>query len=200
MENKHIIAAGTIGLMILLIVLFIFQSNGSQNSNPSDLLNLTSGNNQSSAPQIKEFRAQELKVGTGSAVVKTGDNITVHYLGAFANGEVFESSYQRNEPLSFTVGGGQVIQGMDQGVAGMKLGGKRRLLIPSNLAYGAAGKGQIPPNSTLVFEIELLDIKSPELTPSISPTISPEASLSTSPTPDPMSVTTSISPTPSPNP
>lgn len=191
MENKHIIAAGGIGLMILLIVLFIFQSSGSQNPNSNNLLNLNSGNNQSSAPEIKELGAQELKVGTGSAVVKIGDNITVHYLGAFSDGKVFESSYQRNEPFNFIVGQGQVIRGMDQGVMGMKLGGKRRLFIPSDLAYGPQGQGQIPPNSALIFEIELLEIKNQE------PTV--EASPTTSPTPDPMSPS-SPSPSPSPNP
>jgi FKBP-type peptidyl-prolyl cis-trans isomerase len=100
---------------------------------------------------------EDLVVGTG-ATAAAGDTVTVHYVGTFTNGTVFDSSYSRNQPFVFRVGAGQVIAGWDQGVPGMKVGGKRRLTIPPSLAYGSTGAGPIPPNSTLVFEIDLLSI------------------------------------------
>lgn len=99
----------------------------------------------------------DLVTGTGATAV-SGDTVTVHYVGTFTNGQKFDSSYDRNQPFAFRVGAGQVIAGWDQGVPGMRVGGKRRLTIPPDLAYGSRGQGPIPPNSTLVFEIELLSI------------------------------------------
>lgn len=96
-------------------------------------------------------------VGTGDRVVKTGDKIKVHYTGTLMNGKKFDSSRDRNEPFEFTVGTG-VIQGWSQGVVGMKKGGKRRLVIPSELGYGKNGSGpSIPGDAGLKFDIELLD-------------------------------------------
>jgi FKBP-type peptidyl-prolyl cis-trans isomerase FkpA len=100
---------------------------------------------------------EDVVVGTG-ATAAAGDTVTVDYVGAFTNGNVFDSSYSRSQPFSFRVGAGQVIAGWDQGVPGMKVGGKRRLTVPPSLAYGSSGYGPIPPNSTLVFEIVLLSI------------------------------------------
>jgi FKBP-type peptidyl-prolyl cis-trans isomerase len=99
---------------------------------------------------------EDLVVGTGATAV-AGNTVNVHYLGTLTNGTVFDSSYGGN-PLSFRLAAGQVIPGFDQGVTGMKVGGKRRLTIPPSLAYGSAGRGQIPPNATLVFEVELVSI------------------------------------------
>jgi FKBP-type peptidyl-prolyl cis-trans isomerase len=100
---------------------------------------------------------EDLVVGTG-ATAAVGDTVTVHYVGTFTNGTRFDSSYERNQPYPFRIGAGQVIAGWDQGVPGMKVGGKRRLTIPPDLAYGSQGRGAIPPNTTLVFEIDLLSI------------------------------------------
>jgi hypothetical protein len=100
---------------------------------------------------------QDLVIGTG-ATAATGDLVTVNYVGTLTNGTKFDSSYDRNQPYTFRLGAGAVIAGWDQGVVGMKVGGKRRLTIPPSLGYGSQPNGPIPANSTLIFEIELLSI------------------------------------------
>jgi FKBP-type peptidyl-prolyl cis-trans isomerase FkpA len=101
----------------------------------------------------------DLVVGTGAEAV-AGKKVSVHYTGTLTNGSKFDSSHDRHEPFVFKLGGGQVIKGWDQGVQGMRVGGKRKLVIPPELGYGARGfPPVIPPNSTLVFEVELLDVK-----------------------------------------
>ncbi len=101
---------------------------------------------------------QDLKIGGGDEV-KSGDKVSVHYTGWLTDGTKFDSSLDRGQPFSFTVGAGQVIAGWDQGLLGMKAGGKRKLTIPANLGYGGQGvPGTIPPNAILIFEIELLKI------------------------------------------
>lgn len=108
---------------------------------------------------IKELMFQDIKVGTGESAI-TGKNVTVNYIGYLINGTKFDSSYDRGIPFAFNLGVGQVIKGWDQGVVGMKIGGKRRLIIPSTLGYGEKGAGEvIPTNATLVFDIELLKIE-----------------------------------------
>ncbi len=101
---------------------------------------------------------QDVVVGTG-AVAQPGKKVTVHYTGTFTNGQVFDSSVTRGAPFSFLLGAGQVIQGWDEGVAGMRVGGKRILTVPSSLGYGPQDYGPIPGGSTLVFQVELLDVE-----------------------------------------
>ena len=102
---------------------------------------------------------EDLVVGSGDTA-NAGQYVSVHYTGWLTNGQKFDSSVDRNDPFEFKLGMGQVIPGWDQGVAGMQAGGKRKLTIPPNLAYGARGAGGvIPPNATLVFEVELLAVK-----------------------------------------
>jgi hypothetical protein len=108
--------------------------------------------------QVTELQIEDIVVGTG-AEAATGDTISAHYTGTFANGSKFDSSYDRGTPFSFELGAGNVIAGWDQGILGMKVGGKRKLAIPPSLGYGEAGiPGAIPPNSTLYFEVELVSV------------------------------------------
>jgi peptidylprolyl isomerase len=100
----------------------------------------------------------DVKVGKGASPV-AGKMVKVHYTGTLVNGKKFDSSVGR-EPFTFTIGVGQVIPGWDEGVMGMKVGGKRKLIIPANLGYGARGAGaDIPPNATLLFDVELIDVQ-----------------------------------------
>lgn len=105
------------------------------------------------------LKIEDEKIGTGSAV-KAGDTIAINYIGTLENGTKFDSSYDRGLPFETKIGAGEVIKGWDEGVLGMQVGGKRRLIIPPSLAYGEQGvSGAIPPNSTLIFELELVKIK-----------------------------------------
>lgn len=102
-----------------------------------------------------DFHAEDLVVGTGDPA-KAGDTLTVNYIGTLDNGTVFDDSYQRGEPFSFLLGAGRVIKGWDQGLVGMRVGGKRRLIISPRFGYGDRANGPIPANSTLHFDVELI--------------------------------------------
>jgi FKBP-type peptidyl-prolyl cis-trans isomerase len=105
------------------------------------------------------LKYEDLKEGTG-AEAKKGDTVEVHYTGWLTDGKKFDSSKDRGEPFSFPLGAGKVIKGWDEGVAGMKVGGKRKLMVPPELGYGARGYPPvIPANAELIFEVELLKIK-----------------------------------------
>jgi len=107
----------------------------------------------------QELKIEDIKVGEGQEA-QEGDTVGVHYTGTLTDGTKFDSSRDRGEPFSFTLGAGQVIKGWDRGIVGMKVGGTRKLTIPPQLAYGERGvPGAIPPNSTLIFEVELLEIE-----------------------------------------
>jgi FKBP-type peptidyl-prolyl cis-trans isomerase len=107
---------------------------------------------------VGDLVVEDLTVGIG-ALAETGDTLNVHYVGRLENGTEFDNSYVRGTPFTFTAGAGQVIAGWDQGIPGMRVGGTRRLTIPPNLAYGLNGRGPIPPNATLIFDVELVSIE-----------------------------------------
>ena len=106
-------------------------------------------------PSGLEYRDEV--VGTGREA-KSGDKVSVHYTGTLTDGKKFDSSRDRGDPFQFPLGAGYVIRGWDEGVAGMKVGGRRTLRIPPEIGYGPRGMGPIPPNSTLLFDVELLDV------------------------------------------
>lgn len=134
-----------------LLIAFLVASNAVCAGGPSK----TSGKPTTTASGLKYW---DLKKGSG-AVAKAGDVVKVHYTGWLTDGKKFDSSLDRGEPFAFKLGSRMVIKGWDEGVAGMKVGGKRQLQIPPDLGYGANGAGAaIPPNATLVFDVELLGV------------------------------------------
>jgi len=109
--------------------------------------------------KLEKLIVDDIRIGAEGRVVSEGDRVTVHYEGTTQDGIRFDSSYDRGEAFSFTVGAGRVIEGWEKGLVGMKVGGQRVLVIPPHMAYGNAQVGPIPPNSILVFNIELLSIE-----------------------------------------
>lgn len=152
---KPILILIVIGLIFLGIVsYFIFGLN--QKSLPEKAHAPTAHAPTAQAP--KDLKIEDTKVGTGPAV-KSGDSVKINYTGTLQDGTKFDSSYDRGQPFETQIGVGQVIKGWDQGVVGMKVGGKRKLIIPPSLGYGEQAVGSIPPNSTLLFDVELVQIK-----------------------------------------
>jgi len=140
---------------------YLFQNyKSNKTSAVNNTASLVSSNNEvnNNNFEIQGMKVEILKEGTGDGA-KSGDTVSVNYVGTFEDGKKFDSSIDRGVPFSFTLGAGTIIKGWDLGVVGMKVGEKRKLTIPSDLAYGAAGAGGvIPPNATLIFEIDLLNI------------------------------------------
>jgi len=149
-----IVAAG----IVLFVLPNINKNRQLDTENPQKNMETASSSSTTSS-DVKELKIEDLKIGEG-VEVKSGDVVSIHYRGTFLDGKVFDSSYDRGQPFETKIGIGQVIKGWDEGVVGMKVGGKRKLTIPPDKAYGEQGiPGDIPPNSTLVFEVELLGIK-----------------------------------------
>jgi len=107
---------------------------------------------------MNELKQEVIVEGSGEVIAEAGDTVYVNYIGTLEDGTEFDNSYKRGEPIVFELGTGRVIKGWDQGIAGMKVGEKRKLTIPPNLAYGAGGAAPIPPNSTLIFQTEMVKI------------------------------------------
>lgn len=161
-------------IAVIAIAGFYFLLQNSQNSeNENQEINSSENSEQQEANSEKENKEESekevkgenqkleieiLKEGIGEEA-KRNNKVTVHYMGTLENGTKFDSSLDRGKPFVFTLGIGQVIKGWDQGVLGMKVGEKRKLTIPSELGYGSKGAGLIPPNATLIFEVELLEVE-----------------------------------------
>jgi hypothetical protein len=138
---------GALALAMIAYILFQPGGGGDVSSTTTD-----------ATPPSSGLQIVDLVEGTGE-MPQRGQTVKVHYTGTFENGIKFDSSHDRNQPYEFALGTGPVIQGWHEGIATMKVGGKRKLVIPPHLAYGERGRPGIPPNSTLVFEIELLGIR-----------------------------------------
>lgn len=117
----------------------------------------TSSDTKDKMVQQSQLQIEDNPVG-GGEIAQAGSRVVVHYTGRFTDGKVFDSSVTRGEPFQFVLGTGQVIKGWDQGIVGMRVGGKRILIIPSDLGYGPSDYGPIPGGSTLIFEVELLKV------------------------------------------
>ncbi len=163
MDKKTTIAvvAGIVIVLILFggqsLISGLFTSSNANNTNTQAANNGTSTQN-ANMQNPTQLQIQDVTVGTGTEAV-AGKQITVNYTGTLQDGTKFDSSYDAGKPFTFTLGAGQVIKGWDTGVVGMKVGGKRILVIPAELAYGNQAVGSIPANSTLIFQIELLSVK-----------------------------------------
>jgi peptidylprolyl isomerase len=167
--TRNFIASVIIGVLVLIVFsYFAFGLNGSTASNAADTSSQQNGSSsnittsQQTAPSQTQdsgkLQVIDEKTGTGAAV-KKGDTVDINYVGTFANGTKFDASADHGGAFTTQIGVGQVIKGWDEGIIGMKVGGKRKLVIPPSLGYGNQAAGSIPPNSTLIFQVELVGIK-----------------------------------------
>lgn len=167
-KKKNTAILGAIGVVAVAIIVVVLAGN-SGTKNKASLAEHVAGSNQQNQATTMETKTlsdglqiTDEVVGTGTEAV-AGDTVTVNYVGSLADGKIFDASANHgNQGFTFVLGAGQVIKGWDEGVAGMRVGGKRKLVIPPSLGYGSqsVGNGLIPPNSTLVFQIELLGVQS----------------------------------------
>ncbi len=159
---KSIVKASVVCTAAILISTFVSCTKCSSSDKPA-----TEAEGAASAPSgdagatVTELKIETLKPGaTGGVAAAAGKKVTVHYVGSLIDGKVFDSSEARKIPFTFTLGQGQVIPGWDKGVVGMTIGERRKLTIPGNLAYGEKGVANIiPPNASLIFEVELLNVE-----------------------------------------
>ncbi len=154
MVTRVLIVIASLAVIGLIVGAMIVMRGGSSTASPSPSPTVSTDAKASSTGLV----STDETVGTGD-VAEAGKTVSVNYVGTLSDGTKFDSSYDRNQPFEFQLGAGQVIKGWDQGVVGMKVGGKRKLVIPPDLGYGDQANGKIPANSTLTFEIELLAVK-----------------------------------------
>jgi FKBP-type peptidyl-prolyl cis-trans isomerase len=158
MDKSSALKTGAIILLLAGLIGWRMTSEGVNRAPATQEAPATTTQSAASNAPAGELKIDDVKVGTG-AEAKPGQKVTVHYRGTLTDGTQFDASYDRGDPFTFTLGAGEVIKGWDQGVAGMKVGGKRKLTIPGNLGYGPNGSPpKIPPNATLLFDVELLKV------------------------------------------
>ncbi len=165
MKRDQLIFLGAIGAAAVIAVIVVLVTGGDDNSSSS-----TFDPNSITKPKVevpsgappKTLQTKDITVGDG-AEAQAGDTLTMQYVGVlYDNGKEFDSSWSAGQPFTFQLGAGSVIPGWDQGIVGMKVGGRRQLIIPPDLGYGAQGSPPtIPPNATLVFVVDLLDVQPP---------------------------------------
>lgn len=155
--KKHLYVMIFLGTLVVAGGVYIFATKGFS-KNRSLATPTPASTIEATMPQTDKLLIQDEVVGTG-AEATAGKSVTVNYVGTLTDGTKFDSSYDRNQPFTFNLGAGEVIQGWDQGIVGMKVGGKRKLTIPPSLGYGSQAVGTIPANSTLIFEVELLKVE-----------------------------------------
>ncbi len=163
MKRDQIIFVGTLLVGAIIAVIIVVATGGDDDSSSSSASTDTSTKPEIEVPEgdpPTALETEDLVEGDG-AEAKAGDTVTVEYVGvAYSTGKEFDSSWERPEPFSFPLGGGQVIPGWDQGIEGMKVGGRRELTIPPDLAYGEGGSPpDIGPNETLIFVVDLQDVQ-----------------------------------------
>ncbi len=162
------------GYVVMDITDFKFKSNQTQVAGDETQTELNIQNqvqeqteiNTQNVEDFDELQIETFREGSGEQTTQAGDTISIHYTGTLSNGQKFDSSLDSGQPFAFTLGKGEVIPGFEQGLLDMQVGERRRIFIPSNLAYGeqGAGDGIIPPNAGLIFEVELMDIQQPTMT------------------------------------
>lgn len=158
MSKSFVLTAGMGVVSLLGFAYFIFGLNERPSSQPVSAEKTATATTIPAPSSSEKVKIEDITIGTGKEV-KSGDTVVINYTGTLQDGTKFDSSYDRKEPFETQIGTGQVIQGWDQGVVGMKVGGKRKLTIPPSLGYGDQDMGKIPPNSTLIFDVELIDVK-----------------------------------------
>ena len=167
--NKGVLAGIVIALIAAVALLVISQTSSSSPTTPAPVSTASGNPSVLCATQppalagikdadVKELKTEDKMIGSG-AEAATGKHVVMNYIGRLTNGTKFDASCDRGQTFDFNLGAGQVIPGWDQGIIGMKVGGIRRLIIPSSLGYGPSGQGPIPPNAALIFDVELIAVQ-----------------------------------------
>ena len=162
MASKKNEKVGIFVSVVLVLAVFVFFGNFFNTKGLSSLDFTAPVESTDSSEGQAKLIVEDLIIGEGDTASR-GNAVTVHYIGTLTDGSQFESSVQNGKPFVFLLGTGSVIRGWDLGIEGMKVGGVRRLTIPPELGYGSLKAGPIPPNSTLIFDIELLNVETPQL-------------------------------------